>query len=437
MRSEFLGECARFAGFAETINRTQYLVPRMDDEGLMRAVRRPAEMYGGQFAPTLAARLIASVRGREDELPLLQHGLMLMWEDAVRRAAPGARPTLDIGIVEEAGGLAELLSSHADAVMAKAAPHQRGRRIVEGAFRALTDVNAEGSAIRRPLSFKALCRAAGARAQALRPILDAFRAPGVSFLTPYATAPIDDETIIDISHEALIRCWRKVGDRPDGWLQKEIRAGLRWRTMLFQAEGFAGHRSGVMSQSAARESEVWLFELNPAWTERYGGGWPMVEAMIRASLEHWKREEEEREEARQREIAQTRKAVANETRALAALARVAAREGRPLDGVRLALAAWPKGGGKSGRPMLAETIRSLALSFEQHPPIAVMNHEGSVAGARFDQDERRILSWSDDQTLRLWDAATGAAIGAPMRHEGPVYGRAVRPGRAAHPVVVS
>ena len=31
MRSEFLGECARFAGFAETINRTQYLVPRMDD----------------------------------------------------------------------------------------------------------------------------------------------------------------------------------------------------------------------------------------------------------------------------------------------------------------------------------------------------------------------------------------------------------------------
>ena len=47
MRSEFLGECARFAGFAETINRTQYLVPRMDDDGLMRAVRRPAQMFGG------------------------------------------------------------------------------------------------------------------------------------------------------------------------------------------------------------------------------------------------------------------------------------------------------------------------------------------------------------------------------------------------------
>ena len=53
---------------------------------------------------------------------------------------------------------------------------------------------------------------------------------------------------------------------------------------------------------------------------------------------------------------------------------------------------------------------------------APMTHEGSVMARVFDKDERRILSWSDDQTLRLWDAATGAAIGAPMMHEGPVRG---------------
>ena len=27
------------------------------------------------------------------------------------------------------------------------------------------------------------------------------------------------------------------------------------------------------------------------------------------------------------------------------------------------------------------------------------------------RDESRILSWSDDNTLRLWDAATGKQIG--------------------------
>ena len=54
-------------------------------------------------------------------------------------------------------------------------------------------------------------RGRGATPEELRPILDAFRAPGVSFLTPYAPEPIDDKTPIDISHEALIRCWRKIG----------------------------------------------------------------------------------------------------------------------------------------------------------------------------------------------------------------------------------
>ena len=36
-----------------------------------------------------------------------------------------------------------------------------------------------------------------------------------------------------------------------------------------------------------------------------------------------------------------------------------------------------------------------------------MKHEEWVNGALFSRDESRILSWSDDRTLRLWDAATG------------------------------
>ena len=47
MRSEFLGECAQYEGLAEAINRTQYLLPRMDRDGLLRAIRRPAELYSG------------------------------------------------------------------------------------------------------------------------------------------------------------------------------------------------------------------------------------------------------------------------------------------------------------------------------------------------------------------------------------------------------
>ena len=46
----------------------------------------------------------------------------------------------------------------------------------------------------------------------------------------------------------------------------------------------------------------------------------------------------------------------------------------------------------------------------------------AVFGALFSRDESRILSWSTDKTLRLWDAATGAQIGPAMRHDGSVCG---------------
>ena len=236
MRSEFLGECARFDGLAETINRTQYLVPRMDDDALMRAVQRPAQMYDGSIDEALAARLIASVRGREDELPLLQHGLMLMWDEAVRTRA-GERIVLDGTIVEKAGGLAELLSGHADRVMDAAAPDARRARLVESMFRELTDVNAEGSAIRRPRAFRDLAVVAGATTDEMRPLIDAFRASGVTFLTPYSPAPLNEKTVIDISHEALIRCWRRIASPKDGWLKREFDDGLAWRSLLVEATG--------------------------------------------------------------------------------------------------------------------------------------------------------------------------------------------------------
>jgi adenylate cyclase len=307
MRSEFIGECGRFAGFAETINRTQYLVPRMDDDALTRAVRRPAQIFGAMFDQSLATRLIYSVRGREDELPLLQHGLMMMWDAAETRAAPSDSLILKGELVEKAGGLAALLSGHADEVVESVAPGERGKQIVEATFRALTDANAEGAAIRRPLAFEALCAVTGAAPEELWPILDALRAPGVSFLTPYLPTSIGEKTPIDISHEALIRCWNKVGNKPDGWLQREIHDGQAWRTLLYQADNFTNDRSNVLSEAASELGEKRLRRWNQFWAERYGGGWSKVEALVKASREHWKKKAEKEEADRQRELEDERR----------------------------------------------------------------------------------------------------------------------------------
>jgi TPR repeat protein len=282
MRSEFLGECARFDRFAEAVNRTQYLVPRLERAALVRAIRQPARLFGGEVTADLCERLIADARGKIDELPLIQHGLMLFWHTALQ-AEPDAAVVLDAPMLDRAGGLAQLLSDHADEVTRKAAPDTPRVLAVERMFRALTDINAEGQAIRRPLSFTALVKLCGVQADILRGIIDAFRATGVSFLTPYAPAPITDKTIVDISHEALIRCWRAIADPRDGWLKREFDNGLVWRSLLLEAREFEENSRRVLTPATTTERQRWVAAQTAAWSERYGGEWPLVGRLLRAS----------------------------------------------------------------------------------------------------------------------------------------------------------
>jgi hypothetical protein len=295
MRSEFLGHCARFEGLAETVNRTQYLLPRMEHPALTRAIRGPARLYNGQVSPDLADRLITDAGGGQDQLPLIQHGLMLLWQRKVAaegRLAETAEPWHHENVLEDAakpfrhewgpaepvarpvhesddalpppygpawrldledyqgGGLETLLSDHADEVMAAAAPDARREKIVEHMFRALTDINAEGQAIRRPQILAELMSVTGSDEQILKEIVDQFRADGVSFLTPYGDVSIELGTLVDISHEALIRCWRKI---KDGWIYREFEDGLIWKSLRIQAQ-----KGETLSEAATEDRDAWL-----------------------------------------------------------------------------------------------------------------------------------------------------------------------------------
>jgi hypothetical protein len=226
MRSEFLGECARLPGLAGVVNTAQYLLPRMEIGSLQWAIRRPAELYGGEVTIDLADRLIADVQGNQDELALIQHGLMRLWDLAGETAGDTEAPQrLDLPLYETHGPLVSLLDRHAEEVCISVAPDESGRRAVEDVFRALTDINADAQATRRPQAMQSLIDDTGVGREQVVSILDAFRSDGVSFVTPYPPARLDNDTMIDISHEALIRCWNGLAAQPDGWLHVEFRTG--------------------------------------------------------------------------------------------------------------------------------------------------------------------------------------------------------------------
>ena len=55
-------------------------------------------------------------------------------------------------------------------------------------------------------------------------------------------------------------------------------------------------------------------------------------------------------------------------------------------------------------------------------------YQGSVTSIAFSPDGKRIVSGSDDKTIRLWDAETGESLRAPLgKHQGGVMSVAFSP----------
>lgn len=299
MRSEFLGACAKFPGFAEAVNATQYLLPRMEHPDLLRAIREPATLFGGQVTRELADQLIEDAGGSQDQLPLIQHGLMLLH----RRHVVDARrdhQSWKLGSEhydKKGGDLAALLSTHADQIADQVEPPRKEgprSRVVEDLFRILTDINAEGQAIRRPRTLREIVAVTGAGEDRVRAVVDAFRKEGVSLLRPYAEEPLALDDRVDISHEALIRCWKRIEDPEDGWLIREFKNGLVWRSLLVQADSFDRDPSNVLSEATTLERSKWLRRRNEAWCARYGGGWQRVSKLMEASVAALQRAEQAR-----------------------------------------------------------------------------------------------------------------------------------------------
>jgi len=300
MRSDFLGDCAQFQGLPEAINDGQYLIPRMTRDERRMAVTGPVGVTRGKISEPLINRLLNDVGDNPDQLPILQHALMRTWDYWAAHRRNGE--PIGLEHYEKIGTMAEALSLHADEAWDEL-PDERSRRVAEKLFKSLTEKGADNREIRRPSCLSDIAAAAEVTEAEVVAIIDVFRGEGRSFLMPPAGTDLSGETVIDISHESLIRNW----DRLQKWVEEEAQSARIYRRLGEAAVLHREGREGLLQDPALQIALDWREKSRPnaAWAGHSDFGEAMT--FLDASKAARDAAVTERERQRQEQIARERR----------------------------------------------------------------------------------------------------------------------------------
>ena len=302
MRSDFLGDCAEFKSLAEAVNEGEYLIPRLNRRQRALAIEGPAKVGGGAMSPRLVQQLLNDIGDDPDQLPILQHSLMRTWEYWEQHNEAKDKP-LDVEHYRAIGTMKEALSRHADEAHNQL-PDDHHRKICERMFKSITERGNDGRGIRRPLPFSDLVEIVGGDEQALVKVIDDFRTTNRSFIMPLEHTQVHIDTVIDISHESLMRVW----ERLRGWVDDESQSARIYRRVAETSALHDSGEAGLYHDPDLRIAIMWREEHHPneRWASRYSGDFHAAMKFLKDSQTQKEADEKAKEEARKRELEQAK-----------------------------------------------------------------------------------------------------------------------------------
>lgn len=300
MRSDFIGDCSPFQQFTRLINDSHYLIPRMTRDDFRKAITGPVAVGGGQISDQLVQLLLNEMGNNPDHLPILQHALMRTWEYWVNHTDK----SFPMGITEyEAiGRLERALSNHANDAFYELNVEQK--RICEVVFKSLTEKGADNRGIRRPTNVLDLAAIAETTPDKVINVVEVFRMKGRTFLTPSPEVKLNEDSIIDISHESLMRVW----DKLKIWVDEESNAVKMYKRLAESADLYSEGKANLWGPPDLQLAITWREKQNPnlAWATRYHPAFERTMVYLRTSEEEYIAEEENKIRLQKRALRRSR-----------------------------------------------------------------------------------------------------------------------------------
>ncbi len=326
MRSDYIGHCTSFRGLPELIGWSHYFVPRLNRNEIFQVIDEPAVLSGNKISPRLVTRLLNDRKEGPDVLPILQHTLYQIWKtadednaemmDLIHYAKVGGmhKSELDeedkniydkwFNVLPEykrkllaSPSFENTLNIHADELYETAhefcnqhlngndpVTTEQAKKIIKATFTCLTKMD-DGKAVRNRMSVTEISEVIDDKnidSKKVIQVLHIFREQGNTLIRPYIANPagssfkewvameLKDDTVLDITHEALIRNWNRLG----AWVAEEYEAAEIFTECQQQLNHWLVNKRSnqyLLSPGQLSYFENWYKLLQPTapWMQRY------------------------------------------------------------------------------------------------------------------------------------------------------------------------
>lgn len=286
LRSEYVSECARFHSLTNLMNSSSYLLPQIPVDQLAAVIEEPVKLSGGSIDRSLVKLMLGDLDDRPGQLPVLQHLMTRLWNQW-SRLGDLSRP-ISIADYEAVGQLRGAISQHAGQALESL--DERHRYVCARLFRTITTRTDDGRELRKPERISTIAAQTGCDEHEIIVVAEVFRAPEYSFLTPSKEIPLTGESILDLTHESIIRLWSTLRR----WMDEEEASVKLYRHLAASAEQYQEGNGRLWMPPDLLLAIRWREENKPtlAWAERIDPAFERAMLFLKNSEEEYSIREE-------------------------------------------------------------------------------------------------------------------------------------------------
>ena len=262
MRADFYDRPAQYREFGTLIEKQHILITPMTLADVYDVVQLPAQLpdVGMSFEDGLVTEMVFAVREESGALPLLQFTLDQLFQQRDGNI-------LTNGAYQEIGGVQGALAQHAEATFNNL-PSEQHKTLARALFLRLIEAGqTEQDTTRRRATYSELTLPDAEQTRILQSTADAFVNARL-----LVTDQSGNNRTIEVSHEALIREWQRLGTwlhnaREDLRLQKSLSSDVaEWLRrnkpddMLYRGTVLADAQAWIERNNASRDETMFINE---------------------------------------------------------------------------------------------------------------------------------------------------------------------------------